>query len=55
MNSEDYHNYVFRDGKLVGKFDVMYKNFNGRPLVHFRGIIEKGEKHNEKKEEYYKD
>ncbi len=23
-------------------------NFNGRPLVHFLGIIEKGEKHNEK-------
>jgi SAM-dependent methyltransferase len=24
-NSTDYHDYVFKDGKLVGKFDEMYK------------------------------
>ena len=25
-NSRDYHDYVFRDGKLVGEFELMYKN-----------------------------
>lgn len=24
-HSTDYHDYVFKDGKLVGKFDEMYK------------------------------
>lgn len=24
-HSDDYHDYVFKDGKLVGKFDEMYK------------------------------
>jgi len=26
LNSKDYHDYVFKDGRLVGKFDEMYKN-----------------------------
>lgn len=29
--SEDYHDYVFRDGKLVGDFDNMYRHAKGVP------------------------
>ena len=24
--SKDYHDYVFRDGKLVGEFEAMYRH-----------------------------
>ncbi len=30
-NSRDYHDYVFRDGKLVGEFESMYCNSEGTP------------------------
>src|SRR3989304_2411033 len=29
--SKDYHDYVFRDGKLVGEFEAMYRNSTGIP------------------------
>ena len=29
--SRDYHDYVFKNGKLVGKFDEMYKNSSEIP------------------------
>lgn len=29
--SDDYHDYVFRDGKLVGNFEGMYRNSSGVP------------------------
>lgn len=29
--STDYHDYVFRDGKLVGEFEAMYKNSSKVP------------------------
>jgi SAM-dependent methyltransferase len=29
--SKDYHDYVFRDGKLVGEFEAMYQNSEGVP------------------------
>lgn len=29
--STDYHDYVFRDGKLVGEFELMYRNSTGIP------------------------
>lgn len=30
-NSTDYHDYVFKDGRLVGEFDAMYRNSNETP------------------------
>lgn len=30
-SERDYHNYVFRDGKLVGEFDLMYRNSGSVP------------------------
>lgn len=30
-DSKDYHDYVFRDGKLVGEFEAMYRNSEGTP------------------------
>lgn len=30
-HSTDYHDYVFRDGKLVGEFEDMYKNSSKVP------------------------
>ena len=30
-DSKDYHDYVFRDGKLVGEFEAMYRNSEGVP------------------------
>lgn len=30
-DSRDYHDYVFRDGKLVGEFEAMYRNSEGTP------------------------
>jgi len=30
-NSKDYHDYVFRDGKLVGEFEAMYRNSEVTP------------------------
>jgi SAM-dependent methyltransferase len=29
--SKDYHDYVFRDGKLVGEFEAMYRHSEGVP------------------------
>ena len=29
--SKDYHDYVFRDGKLVGEFEAIYQNSEGVP------------------------
>lgn len=29
--SKDYHDYVFREGKLVGEFEAMYRNSEGIP------------------------
>ena len=26
MNSKDYHDYVFKDGKFIGAFEEMYQN-----------------------------
>ena len=31
QESKDYHDYVFRDGKLVGEFEAMYRNSEGTP------------------------
>lgn len=30
-NFKDYHDYVFRDGRLVGEFEAMYRNSEGTP------------------------
>ena len=30
-DSKDYHDYVFRDGKLVGEFEAMYRNSEATP------------------------
>ncbi len=30
-NSTDYHDYVFKDGRLVGEFDAMYRNSSETP------------------------
>ena len=31
MNSDDYHDFVIKDGKLIGEFDLMYKKSKDIP------------------------